>query len=115
MLKAKIKIKPLSVNQAWQGRRFKTQKYKAYESELLSKLKGADVPDGLLDVFLELGFSNKASDIDNPVKLILDILQKKYQFNDNKIYRLEIKKKIVKKGDDYIKFKIKKQKHEYEN
>ena len=34
----KINIKPLSVNKAWQGKRFKTKKYKAFETELLLKL-----------------------------------------------------------------------------
>ena len=29
-----IEIKPLSVNTAWKGRRFKTDAYKAYEIEL---------------------------------------------------------------------------------
>ena len=31
----KIKIKPLSVNKAWQGKRFKTREYKSYEELLL--------------------------------------------------------------------------------
>jgi hypothetical protein len=30
-----LKISALSVNQAWQGRRFKTKKYKDYEEHLL--------------------------------------------------------------------------------
>lgn len=51
---------------------------------------------------IEFGFSNKASDLDNPVKPILDILQKKYGFNDRDIYELHIKKTIVPKGNEYI-------------
>ena len=35
----RINIKPLSINCAFQGRRFKTPKYKAYEAEVLLKLK----------------------------------------------------------------------------
>ena len=34
----KINIKPLSVNQAWMGRKFKTKFYKDYEIELALKL-----------------------------------------------------------------------------
>ena len=34
----KIEIKPLSVNDAWQGTRYKTTKYKAFQKELLLKL-----------------------------------------------------------------------------
>jgi hypothetical protein len=44
-----IKIKPLSVNKAWQGKRFKTNEYKQYEKEvsllLPSHLK---IPEGRL-------------------------------------------------------------------
>jgi len=106
MLEATIKIKPLSVNQAWQGRRFKTPDYKRYEEEFLLKLTSGPVPDGMLAVWVELGFSNKASDIDNPIKPLLDILQKKYGFNDSEIYSLIVEKRIVMKGEEYIRFRI---------
>jgi hypothetical protein len=33
-----IQIKPLSVNQVWQGKRFKTPKYKSYEMQLMLML-----------------------------------------------------------------------------
>jgi hypothetical protein len=32
-----LKISALSVNQAWQGRRFKTKKYKDYEENMFQK------------------------------------------------------------------------------
>ncbi len=87
-----IKIKPLSVNQAWQGRRFKTPKYKAYEKELLFLLPKLSVPKTKLRIEIHVCFRNKLSDIDNVIKPFLDILQKKYKFNDRDIYELEIKK-----------------------
>ena len=102
----KIEIKPLSVNQCWQGRRFKTKKYKAYEAELLAKLPAMSVSKGFLSVQIVFGFSNKLSDIDNGLKPLLDILQKKYKFNDRDIYHLEVSKEIVKKGNEFIKIKI---------
>jgi Holliday junction resolvase RusA-like endonuclease len=46
------------------------------------------------------------ADIDNPLKPILDVLQKKYGFDDRQIYELNVKKEIVKKGDEFIKLKI---------
>lgn len=104
----KLKMKPLSVNQAWQGRRFKTPKYKAYEKEMLLRLPKLEInKDSLLKIDIDISFSNKASDIDNPIKLILDILQKKYGFNDSKIYDLHVKKLIVKKGEESICIDIK--------
>ena len=33
-----LKIKPLSVNQVWQGKRFKTKTYKDYEKNVLAIL-----------------------------------------------------------------------------
>ena len=102
----KVKIKPLSVNQAWQGRRFRTDKYKAYTSELLLKLKPLEVPTGDLELTIQVGFSNKASDLDNILKPFIDILQKKYGFNDSQIYCLTVLKKIVPKGEEYISFDL---------
>lgn len=58
-------------------------------------------------VGLQFGFSNNASDIDNPVKPLLDILQKKYKwFNDKNIRKMYVEKILVKKGDEYINFLI---------
>lgn len=102
----KINIKPLSVNEAWQGKRFKTEKYKDYERLLLSLLPFAKVPDMLYELNIVFYFSNKASDIDNPVKLIQDIIQKKYKINDKNIYKLVVEKKIVKKGQEAFEFSL---------
>lgn len=102
-----IKIKPLSVNEAWQGRRFKTAAYHLYCLSLTSKLPKLKIPEGKLSVHLIFGFSNKLSDIDNPVKPVLDILQAKYKFNDRDIYRLLVEKEIVELGNDFIEFEVK--------
>ena len=104
----KIKIKPLSVNAAWKGKRYKTKDYISYEKNLILKLPFLNVPDAPLKVILEFGFSNAASDIDNPVKPFLDILQKKYGFNDKNIYELNLRKTKTKKGSEYILFQIEK-------
>ena len=99
----KINIKPLSVNQVWQGKRFKTIKYKNYECECLLILpKKYKVPDGNLQLNIIFGFSNKLSDIDNCLKPFIDILQKKYDFNDKMIYIMNVTKVDVKKGDEFI-------------
>jgi len=102
-----INIKPLSVNQAWQGRRFKTPKYKSYEKELILKLPNIKIDNNArLKVDIIFGYSNRASDIDNPLKPLLDCLQKKYNINDNMIYELTVKKEIVKKSKEFINFEI---------
>jgi Holliday junction resolvase RusA-like endonuclease len=103
-----VNIKPLSVNQVWQGRRFKTPKYKAYEKEMLLKLPKLNLnTKAYLSVDITFGYSTRSSDIDNGLKPFLDCLQKKYGINDNKIYNLNVVKEIVKKGEEFIKFSIK--------
>lgn len=103
----KLDIKPLSVNCAWQGKRFKTPKYKRYERDILTILPKLTIPDGNLELTLRFAFSSKASDIDNPIKCFVDCLQKKYNFNDSRIYKMTIEKVIVKKGEEFILFEIK--------
>lgn len=98
-----IKIKPLSVNEAWQGRKNKTKKYDDYEELLINNLLPNNYLLNYNSLNIEFGFSSRASDLDNPLKPLIDILQKKYNFNDNKIYELEVTKEIVKKGEEYIK------------
>ena len=103
----KLNIKALSVNDAWQGRRFKTDKYKKYINDLMIILPALKVPDGRLLLLLEFGFSSAASDFDNPIKPFVDCLQKRYGFNDKVIKRCIIDIESVKKGHEYIKFEIK--------
>jgi Holliday junction resolvase RusA-like endonuclease len=103
MIQFKINEKPLSVNQAWQGKRFKTPIYKAYEKEMLLRMPAGKIEtDQMLRVEFFFGFSNKASDLDNPVKLLLDLAQKKYGFNDSNVYELNVRKCIVKKGQEFL-------------
>ena len=102
-----IKVKPLSVNEVWSGRRFKTPRYKSYEQELFYLLpKEITIPEGNLLVKVIWGLSNSAADIDNPTKPFLDILQKKYNFNDKRITCLILQKMKVKKGKEFIDFYI---------
>ena len=102
----RIKIKPLSVNQVWQGKRFKTPKYTKYERDVMFMLKPMKIPEPPLKIEITYGFSSKLADIDNPCKPFLDVLQKKYDFNDRDIYELTQKKKIVSKGQEFIEFYI---------
>ena len=100
-------IKPMSINQAFKGRKVKTDRYRAYEELLLFTLPNMRVPKGKLSITFEFGFKNIGSDVDNPIKLFLDILQKKYGFNDNMVYRIVANKTIVKSGSrEYVDFKI---------
>lgn len=102
----KVRIKPMSVNQAWKGRRFRTPKYKKYSRDVLFLLPKLTVGSGKLKVNMEVAYSNRGADLDNFVKLFVDITQKKYGYNDSQIYEMHLYKKIVPKGAEYINFEI---------
>ena len=96
----------MSVNLAWKGKRFKTPEYKKYEKDVLVQLKPMVIPEGNLHIKLDVAFSNKAADLDNVAKLVIDILQKKYGFNDSRVFLLTMHKRIVDKGQEYIDFEV---------
>lgn len=98
----------MSVNEAWQGRRYKTPKYKAYREAMGYLLPRdldvpKDVPIGLFVVFF---VSSKASDLDNLLKPFIDSLQDKYGFDDKMIVEIITRKGSAPKGKEYITFKI---------
>lgn len=102
-----VMVKPLSVNRAWQGKRFKSPDYLAYEKECFLMLpKSLELPAGDLSLFLEFGQSNMGADLDNGVKPFLDILCKKYGFDDRRIVEAAIRKRKVDKGQEYVRFNI---------
>lgn len=102
----KLRVKPLSVNEAWKGQKWKTDKYKSYEKLLLAILPTIKIPSGKLQITYNFGFSSPLCDSDNPVKLCNDILQKRYGFNDRDVFKLIITKEITPKGQEFIEFKI---------
>lgn len=102
-----VKIKPLSVNECWQGKRFKTKKYLTYENHLLLMLPKIKIPAAPYELYLKFGFSSAASDWDNPIKPFVDILQKKYGFNDKLIKRAVVDVEQVKKGEEFVLFELK--------
>jgi predicted transcriptional regulator with HTH domain len=103
---ARVEIKPLSVNSAWRGRRFKTPEYSKYERDLLFILPRIAMPEPPYQIYFKFGFSSASSDWDNCVKTTQDILSKKYKFNDKLIKRAVVEVEQVKKGYEYFEFKI---------
>lgn len=102
-----IPIKPLSVNQAWQGRRFKTDAYKSYARSVHIMLpKGIKIPDGKLQVTFRFYVSNVRADYDNPVKPLQDIIFKHYGVDDSRIFRGIVEKVIVQKGQEKTEVEI---------
>lgn len=61
----RIDIKPLSVNEAWQGKRYKIKKYKQYENALHWLLPKITIPEPSYKIYFRFGFSNSLSDWEN--------------------------------------------------
>ena len=104
----KIDIKPFSVNDAWQGRRYRTDTYKRFKRDLTLMLPSIKIDSkAYLRLDITFGFSSSGSDIDNPLKPFIDVITVNYKFNDNRITELNIKKVLVKKGKEFIDFELK--------
>lgn len=107
MLKT-VKVKPLSANRAYSGRKHKSHEYKKYERDMLASLPDLKLPKkDHLQVKFIVYYSNPRADLDNFIKPLLDIMEKKYGFNDNRIYFLTAMKEIVAKGEEGVSFEIK--------
>lgn len=104
--KAKVIIKAISSNRTWVGRRIKSTEYQKYEKELMWLLPALHIPPAPYQINFNFGFSNKLIDIDNSIKPTMDILQKRYGFNDRYVFRLIVEKEFVPKGSEYIEFEI---------
>lgn len=103
----RVGCKPLSVNQATYGKKTKTQQYRDYERELIGSLPDLPIPKtGKLLLKLIVTYARASSDIDNALKPFIDVLQKRYDFNDNRIYKLSVEKRVDKEKEG-LKFQIK--------
>lgn len=102
----KLRIKPLSVNEAFKGKRYRTVKYIKFKRDVFMLLPKIKLPAPPFELHLHFGFSSSASDIDNPVKTFIDQLQDKYSFDDKLINKLIVEKSKVKKGNEFIEFEL---------
>lgn len=103
-----LKIKPISVNEAWQGRRYKTEIYKAYEEQLLWMFKGYKEckPCGLYGIVIKWASPNALkSDIDNVIKPFMDCLVKSGIVKDDR-YCNEMHIEKIKSKDYFIEFNL---------
>jgi Holliday junction resolvase RusA-like endonuclease len=103
----KISVKPLSLNEAYRGRRFKTKELSLYKQAI--RLLAPKLPqiEGKLEAHYRFGMSSKGSDVDNCIKCLQDALAECYGFNDNRIYKMVVEKVDCKKGEEFVEFEIK--------
>lgn len=108
-MKFKLDIKALSVNGAWQGKRYKSKGYKQYTEDvakLLMVAKVKPVQEGRLQVTYRFYMKNhKTADNDNPIKPLQDILVSCGVIKDDRFIYRTIAEKIPSKVD-YITVEI---------
>lgn len=89
----------------------KTVDYKNYQDEIRDMIIFTDGDqfvwpfDKDEHVFfnVHVGLSNKAADLDNIIKPLLDTYQSMYEtFNDKNVYGISMMKQLVSKGDEYL-------------
>ena len=106
-------IRPMSINNAYSfvsGKRVKSFEYRTYESKVLTAITKQNIKIHLpktasLFLIIRFGISPQA-DIDNCIKPFIDVLQKAFNFNDNKIETLVTYKIEVEQGDEFIEFQL---------
>lgn len=107
-----LPIKPLSTNQLFSGRKRRSFHYKRYRRKMFELMDDIDPSlycfKGDLLLVLEVGFSSKASDLDNSFKGLIDILSEKLAFNDKQLCEIRAKKYLVHRGDEFVKITLKK-------
>lgn len=102
----KIELKPVSVNEAFKGRRFKTEICEDYENDFFKVAPKREMIKGKIEIEYKFYMVNHGlSDYDNYIKITQDLLVKcGYIEDDRKIYKATIYKIPSKKN--YIEIKI---------
>jgi Holliday junction resolvase RusA-like endonuclease len=84
-MKIKLDIKPLSVNVAWQGRRFSTPAKKQYEEQVLLMLPKQHIPGPYYRIDYKFFLVNfKMTDQQNLLKCLTDCLVKRGIITDDR-------------------------------
>lgn len=102
-----IEAKALSVNECWQGRRFKTKKYLAYEKEIIALLPQREKITGDFALYILFGLEHVYKpDLDNFVKPLIDLMKKKGYFEDDR-YLIKLNVAKIYSKTNFIQFYFK--------
>lgn len=106
-MQLQIPIKALSVNNAFQGRRFKSPAHRAFENDVCKLIPFGDYPKNCTDpvyvVYIFSVHNYGLQDVGNMEKPITDILVSRGYFNDDRyIKALFLAKERCEKGQESI-------------
>jgi len=105
-------VKPLSINAAYTLKRKKSAKYRKFEELMALELFGYEIPPNRnvaemrFKLDIQWGFATSLSDVDNPIKTLLDVLQRWFGFDDKQIMKIAATKVIVGRGREYLSFTL---------
>jgi len=103
-----FQIKPLSANKMFvrKGRTtYKTADYKRFQEDMANMLLGEtwNFKDKPVLFIVYAGLSNRASDLDNVIKPLLDTYQNIFEeFNDKTVQGIILQRDRVKRGGEYL-------------
>lgn len=103
-IEGSIKLKPLSNNRMWQGRRFKTPEYLAYEKELSYLLKGPKI-HGNYKMTINFFLKTFRTDLSNLIKPLEDCFVKAGLIEDDR-YCVELVLTKTKSKEDRFDWRI---------
>ena len=115
----KIELKLISINDAYfyiNGRKIKKKKSREFEQNILMLMDKIKLENNkTYRLYVEIYLYNQAGDVDNRLKLLIDMIELKVNnnveklqngFNDKQFIRIESEKIKVEKKDQGIKFYI---------
>jgi len=98
-----IRLKPITVNKCWQGRRFKTPEYETWREAfgyLITTDEGYVEEDGELEVWLKFYLKHySTTDVDNLVKPTLDALQENGVIENDRFIKRIVAEKFHSKDE----------------
>lgn len=99
-------FKPISVNEAYIGRRFDSQKKKEFMEKMKKDLLNTEIDCKPPYCLWWRFYVTAASDLDNLIKVATDCVFKHFWINDNLVYKIVAEKCIAKRGKEYFQLEI---------
>lgn len=105
----RLKLKTVSTNKIWAGRKYKTKEAKTFEKDasmLLEQVVPQTIlPEGDLTIHFRFG-TTRRKDLSNNIKLLEDVIARHFGIDDRRFSGHTAVRVPVKSGDEFIIFHI---------